>query len=92
MNKKNAFTVIVQSPQKMELEMADRSINVMPVANNFQEELDLIQTSFGSNIKKENKPMNSQRKSINVQNEPSKEILTYTKSQHNQKHQGKLSF
>jgi len=35
MNKKNAFTVIVQSPKEMELETANRSINVMLVANSF---------------------------------------------------------
>lgn len=92
MNKKNAFTVIVQSPKKMELETANRSINVMLVVNSFQEELGLIQTSFGKNIKKENKPMNSYLKSINVQSEPSKERLIYTKPQHYQKHQEKLSY
>ena len=66
MNKKSAFTVAAQSLRKMEFETANRSISVMPVEGNLQEETDLIPMISGLNIKKANRPTNSQPKSINV--------------------------
>ena len=40
MNKKSAFTVIAQSPKKMDIKMVFNSINVVLVASNFLEVLE----------------------------------------------------
>ena len=59
MNKKNAFTVVVQEPRKMVIRAGFKSLNVSIVTVNSLEEHGLTTMFFGVNIHRGNRPINS---------------------------------
>ncbi len=73
MNKKSAFTVVVQLLKKMELETVNRSINVMLVANSFLEESGSYLMNYGLNTKMASKHIHNYLSSTIARSVPYKE-------------------
>ena len=78
MNKKSAFTVIVQLQENMAPEMTNNVINSQHVTPILQEGLNLILKIYGQNIPKENRPISNFLKNIIAPRELSNAKLIYT--------------